>query len=62
MTWENYGSYWHVDHIRPLASFDLSKPEEQTKAFHFSNCQPLEAKKNLQKSDSWDGQIKMFIK
>ena len=28
MTWENYGK-WHVDHIFPLSSFDLTKPDEQ---------------------------------
>ena len=61
MTWENYGSYWHIDHIRPLASFDISIPEEQQKAFHFSNCQPLEAKANLTKSDSWNGEMKLFF-
>jgi hypothetical protein len=40
MTWENYGQ-WHVDHIRPCASFDLTKIEEQKKCFHYSNLQPL---------------------
>ena len=62
MNWENYGSYWHVDHIGPLASFDMSKPKEQQKAFHFTNCQPLEAKENMSKSDKWDGQTKMILK
>ena len=50
MSWENYGFYgWHADHVRPLASFDLTKPEEQKKAFHHTNLQPLWAKDNLHK-------------
>jgi hypothetical protein len=52
MTWENYG-HWHVDHIRPCASFDMSRPEEQRICFHYSNLQPLWAKDNLEKSDTW---------
>lgn len=50
MTWKNYGK-WHVDHIRPCASFDLSTPEQQKECFHYSNLQPLWAEDNLKKSD-----------
>jgi len=48
MTWENHGK-WHIDHIRPCASFDLSKPEEQKKCFHYTNLRPLWAEENLRR-------------
>lgn len=57
MNWDNYGTghngkgmkEWHIDHIRPCASFDLTDPEEQRKCFHYTNLQPLWAKENLTK-------------
>ena len=50
MTRENYGK-WHVDHIKPCASFDLSDPEQQRECFNYKNLQPLWAKDNLKKAD-----------
>lgn len=50
MSWDNYGK-WHIDHIMPCASFDLSDPEQQRKCFHYTNLQPLWAKDNMQKKD-----------
>ena len=50
MTWENYGE-WHVDHIRPVSSF---APEEWEQINHYTNLQPLWAKDNLLKGDSWE--------
>lgn len=51
MSWDNYGSYWSIDHIKPLSKFDLTIPEEQLKAFHYTNCQPLEKIENIKKSN-----------
>jgi hypothetical protein len=50
MTWENYSpATWHIDHIKPLKSFDLFDPAQQKLAFHFTNLQPLWAQDNLSK-------------
>lgn len=50
MTWDNHCfSGWHVDHIKPLCSFDLNDNEEIKKAFHYSNLQPLWSEENLKK-------------
>ena len=50
MSWDNHGE-WHIDHIIPCASFDLSDPEDQKKCFHYSNLQPLWAVDNIKKGD-----------
>lgn len=58
MNWGNWGlasrsrKTWHIDHIRPCASFDLSIPAHQMECFHFTNLQPLWAEDNIRKSDS----------
>jgi len=48
MTWENYGD-WHIDHILPCASFDLSDIEQQKICFNYKNMQPLWASENQSK-------------
>jgi 5-methylcytosine-specific restriction endonuclease McrA len=59
-TEDNYGTAWVVDHIRPLASFDLSDPEQQKIAFHWTNCQPLSKEENERKHSTWEGKRHRF--
>ena len=48
MTWENYGLYgWHIDHIKPVNTFNLENLEERVLCFHFSNMRALWAGDNL---------------
>lgn len=50
MSWENWTKDgWHIDHIRPCSSFNLSDPEQQRQCFHYTNLQPLWWEDNLQK-------------
>lgn len=50
MTWDNWSLHgWHVDHIRPLAVFDLTDPVQLAEACHYTNLQPLWAADNIRK-------------
>jgi len=62
MSWQNYGSTWHIDHIRPVASFGYISPEydDWLKCWGLNNLQPLWAKENIKKGAQWDGQTKLF--
>lgn len=48
MSWENYGD-WHIDHIRALATFDLTNKVQAKAASHYLNLQPLWAQENRMK-------------
>lgn len=48
------GKFWHLDHIRPLCSFDLSKKMEIQRAFSPSNVQWLSAQDNLRKGGRFE--------
>lgn len=41
MCWETWGKNWHLDHVKPLASFDLADSDQLREACHHTNLQPL---------------------
>lgn len=53
MTWDNYGDYWHIDHIHPqsLLPYDSLEHPNFIKCWSLSNLQPLEAIENIKKSN-----------
>ena len=51
MNWDNYGTYWHLDHIYPQSLLPYSSLEDENfqKCWALDNLQPLEAIENLKK-------------
>jgi hypothetical protein len=48
MSWDNWGrDTWHLDHIKPLADFDLTDRTQFLTACHYTNMRPLWAEDNL---------------
>lgn len=52
MTWGNRGKEWHIDHVIPLAQFNLQDRQQFLIACHYTNLQPLWAKDNIVKGKS----------
>jgi hypothetical protein len=50
MSWDNYGK-WHIDHIKPICSFNYKSPNDITfqQCWNLNNLQPLWAKENISK-------------
>lgn len=55
MNWDNYGE-WHIDHRRPIASFDFNTDHDIFLAWSLDNIQPLWAGENIRKSSWYNGQ------
>lgn len=57
MTWDNYGKYWHIDHVKPVSHFNFkSKLDPDFKeCWKLTNLQPLLVKENLSKGNRYIG-------
>lgn len=51
MSHEEFNKNYHIDHVIPLASFDMTISENQYKANNWTNCQHLYTHNNLSKKD-----------
>lgn len=54
MTWQNYGSVWHIDHITPVSAFDVRTlgDDEFRACWSLGNLRPLLIAENLRKKDN----------
>jgi hypothetical protein len=50
MSWENYGKLWEIDHIKPIATFDVQNFDQLFGCFHYSNLRPRLATLNRAES------------
>ena len=63
MSWENYGEYWHIDHVIPDSwfSYDSTEDEKFKECWALNNLQPMLAIENMQKGNRYRGEHKKKI-
>jgi hypothetical protein len=54
MTWDNYATDWHLDHVLPVSKFNLENDTDQTICFNWTNFQPLWKGENQSKFNHID--------
>lgn len=54
MTWDSYGSVWHIDHKIPCTTWDLTDDFESRCCWNYRNLQPMLASDNRRKKDKYD--------
>jgi len=56
MSWQNYGSYWSVDHWKPRSLFNFMTAEDKEfkECWALENLQPLEKIANIKKSNRYE--------
>lgn len=56
MTWDNRKD-WHIDHIRPCASFEFEEKSDALVCFNWKNLRPVSASVNARKGAKWRGEL-----
>lgn len=54
MTWDNYGTFWHIDHVIPIM-YNNPTTEQVIERLHYLNTQPLKAEDNISKGNRFIG-------
>lgn len=53
MSWDNYGTYWNIDHIIPASqfSYESERDDDFLRCWSLTNLRPLSIKENIKKSN-----------
>lgn len=62
MNWDNYGSFWSIDHIIPVCKFDLTNEDEKLQCWNWTNLMPVTIKFNSSKKEIDKDQIQYILK
>jgi hypothetical protein len=54
MNWENYGSFWSIDHVIPVNKFNLTDEHEKMQCWNWTNLMPVTVKYNSSKKNIID--------
>ena len=59
MSWDNYGTYWEIDHIKPKSLFKYSDYSDIafSQCWALDNLQPLRKEDNRRKSNKYEGTV-----
>ena len=47
MNWDNYGNYFHIDHVKPRSLFNIEDDNDKRLINHWTNLSPLEKYENM---------------
>ena len=59
MNWRNYGSYFHIDHVKPISLFNIENENDRQIMNHWNNLQPLEKYENMKKSNKYNDETEL---
>ena len=59
MNWNNYGLYWHADHVKPCSLFNIEDENTRRLMNHWTNLSPLEKHENISKSNKYNDEIEL---
>lgn len=54
MNWDNYGIFWHIDHIIPCNSWNFTNSFEVHCCWNYRNLQPLHCYENKSKNNKYN--------
>ena len=59
MNWNNYGTYFSIDHVKPISLFNVEDENDRRLINHWTNLSPLEKHENMKINNNYNDEIKL---